>query len=229
MSRPGNGSAREEEPRTQRRPRKSAGTAAEPRKPDKSKTPPMRMVPAFPGGPRDSFPWQQDQSHNQKKHLSTHKNAINPSKCCFSLFFSPSFGVLILVPFYLLSASGALPPLSGFSPIYKRVSQARLKRISGSFFKSTRQVVSFVSRPVRIAYEANGTPRLFARPRFIKNIFKRSFLSRSKRLISSAARQQPSVCRPAPSVRFPADPGARPRGLPIGKSKKIRQGKKINK
>lgn len=122
----------------------------------------------------------------------------------FSVIFS-SVNVLILVPFYLPSVSGALPPLSGFSPICKRVSRARLKRISGSFFKSMRQVVSFVSRPVRIAYEANGTPRLFARPRFIKNIFKRSFLSRSKHLISSAARRQPSVCRPA-RPRFDSQP-----------------------
>lgn len=100
----------------------------------------------------------------------------------FSVIFF-SFNILILVPFYLLSVSGALPPLSGFSPIYKRVSHTRLKRISGSFFKSMRQVVSFVSQPVRIAYEANGAPRLLVRPRFIKNIFKRSFLSRSKHLI----------------------------------------------
>lgn len=94
------------------------------------------------------------------------------------------------MPRCLPSATAALPPSSGFPPISRRVTQTRLQRISGSFFKLTRRLVSFVSQhrqPVRNAYGANGAPRrgrslVRSLVRHARNIVERNF--RSKLLIS---------------------------------------------
>lgn len=150
------------------------------------------------------------------QNINELKVLINPSKFndC-----PPPNGVTVLWCPALLSLSAALPPSSGFSPIHKRVSQTRLKRISSSFFNLTRRLVSFVSQhrqPVRNAYEANGTPRRgrsFVRD--VRNIVKRNFGSRSKHLISSVAAQRPHVTAPLQPVR-------RSRS---GKGKKTRQEK----